>query len=125
MADDDRAAILAVEDRRCAALIAVDMPALDALFAADLIHVHSTGLVHDKPRLLRHIEANRAYVSIERRALIVRSYDATAILTGAMTSHMRRGAGEIAMLDGMVTQVLRREDGIWRFVSFQFTLGTG
>ena len=122
---DDRRLVLDAEDRRRAALVAVDIAALDALFAPELVHVHSTGLVHDKAALLRHIEANRAYISIERRDLSVRLHGDFAILVGRMINHMRRGGGEIVMLDGMVTQVLRREDGAWRFISFQFTLGSG
>ena len=120
MADDHRA-VLEAEERRRAALVAVDIPALDALFADDLVHVHSNGLVHDKAQLLRHVEANRAFVAIERRDLNVRLCGDVAILTGAMTNRMRRGE-EVAVLDGMVTQALRRDGKTWRFMSFQFTL---
>ena len=119
---DDRQHVLAAERRRQEALVAVDIAVLDALFAQDLVHVHSTGLVHDKPALLRHIAANRAFVSIVRHDLLARIYTDTAVLTGGMTSRMRRSDGEIATLTGIVTQVLRREGPEWKFVSFQFTL---
>ena len=123
---DDRRDVLRAEERRRAALVAVDMATLDALFADDLIHVHSTGLIHDKAQLLRHIEANRAFLAIERGDLAVRLYGDIAIMTGPMTNRMRRGSDGTALLDGTVTQVLRRQGGeAWRFVSFHFTLGKG
>ena len=45
---DDSNAILEIERRRRAALVAVDLDELERLFAEDLIHVHSTGMTHTK-----------------------------------------------------------------------------
>lgn len=119
---DDVDLILEAENRRRAALVAVDMAELDALFADDLVHVHSNALVHDKAALLAHIAHNRAFLAIERGPLTVRRYGDVAVLTGGMTNWMRRNDGAEIVLGGMVTQVLRREDGVWRFTSFQLTL---
>jgi len=119
---DEISAILVAETRRRAALVAVDLPELDRLFAEDLVHVHSTGLVHDKAGLLRHINHKRAFLAIDRGPLQVRIEGDTAVMTGPMTNRMRAkdGDGEI-VLHGFVTQVLRRTAGGWRFISFQFT----
>lgn len=118
---DDHALILDAESRRQAALIAVDMMALDRLFADDLVHVHGSAVVHDKAGILAYIQSRRAFRAIERGPLTVRVFGEAAVITGRMTNHLTHD-GHPAVLSGMVTQVLRREAGDWRFVSFQFTM---
>lgn len=116
-------AILDLERRRQEALVAVDLAALDAMFGDDLVHVHSTGLVHDKTELLRHIDRKRGFIAIERGPLTIRCEGTTAVMTGPMTSRMRtpNGADETVMRS-FVTQVLRHTDQGWRFISFQLTV---
>lgn len=113
-------AILDAEDRRQAALVAVDLPTLGELFAEDLIHIHSNGLVHDKAQLLHHVEQRRSFRRIDRGPLTVRVAGNTALLLGAMTNHMTID-GVARVLEGVVAQVLRRDVDGWRFVLFQFT----
>jgi ketosteroid isomerase-like protein len=122
MEADERGAVLEAERRRQAALVAIDLAELDRLFADDLTHVHSTGLVHDKAQLLRHIDEKRAFISIMRGPLNVRLHGDIALMTGPMTNRMRSkdGSGEI-VLEGFVTQVLRRTEDGWKFISFQLT----
>lgn len=110
------------ERRRQAALISVDLTTLDALFADDLMHIHSTGLVHSKSELLQHIERRRAFISIERGPLQVRIDGSIAIMTGQQISRMRSPKGDEVLMDGFVTQVLRRSNDGWRFANFQLTL---
>ena len=119
-----RSACLDLERRRQAALVAVDLKALDAMFADDLVHIHSVGLVHDKAELLAHIDAKRGFAAIERGHLTVRvlSEDA-AVMTGTINNHMRAPDGSMSEMRGMVTQIIRRaDDGSWKFVHFQLTL---
>jgi|SRR5579859_1455440 len=122
MEGDERGVILQAERRRQAALVAVDLAELDRLFADDLTHVHSTGLVHDKAQLLRHIDRKRAFISVTRGPLNVRLHGDIAVMTGPMTNRMRSkdGIGEI-VLEGFVTQVLRRSEEGWKFINFQLT----
>jgi ketosteroid isomerase-like protein len=119
---DDVDSVLNVENRRRAALVAVDLTELDRLFSEDLLHVHSTGLVHSKPELLQHINKKRAFLAIERGPLQVRVEGDIGVMTGTMTNRMRAndGTGDI-LLHGFVTQVLRRSADGWRFISFQLT----
>ena len=119
---DEITAVLSIENRRRAALVAVDLEELDRLFADDLIHVHSTGLVHTKTELLRHIDTRRAFLAVERGPLKVRIEGNIAVMTGPMTNRMRAkdGIGEI-VLRGFVTQVLRNGSAGWKFISFQLT----
>jgi ketosteroid isomerase-like protein len=118
--DKEVKAVLDAEERRRAALVAVDMSALNALFADDLVHIHSTALVHNKAQILKYIEERRAYIQIHRGPLAVRITDDIAVITGTMVNHMRADGKEYT-LSGMVTQVLRREAGAWRFINFQLT----
>ncbi|MEQ6332677.1 nuclear transport factor 2 family protein [Sphingobium sp. MK2] len=115
------AEILRLEQERIRALVAVDLPALNAMMADDLVHIHSTGLVHDKTALINHIDTGRAFRAIERGQLSIRVMDDMAIMHGPMTNHMVVG-GEPRLMEGMVTQILRRENGNWRFTHFQLTL---
>jgi hypothetical protein len=115
-------AILEAEQRRQRALVAVDLAELDRLFADDIIHIHSTGLVHNKSQLLEHIERKRGFISVQRGPLDVRVENNIGIVTGPITNRMRakNGDGEI-VLEGFVTQILRRTDDGWRFINFQLT----
>jgi ketosteroid isomerase-like protein len=120
-AKPDQAEVLMMEQERIRALIDVDVPALHALMADDLVHIHSNGMVHDKAALINHVETGRAFRAIDRGPLSVRVTGDTAIMHGAITNHMVVG-GNPRLMEGMVTQVLRREQGSWRFAHFQFTL---
>lgn len=114
--------ICETEQRRQAALISVDLDALDALFDDDLLHIHSTGLVHSKSELLQHIGRRRAFISVERGPLQVRLDGNIAVMTGRQVSRMRSTKGDEVLMDGFVTQVLRKSDAGWKFINFQLTL---
>jgi ketosteroid isomerase-like protein len=114
--------VLEAEARRQKALLAVDMHELDALFADDITHIHTNGLLQDKTALLKHIESRRAFIELKRGPLNVRVQADIAVLVGHMTNRMRHPDGREVVLDGIATQVLRREAGRWRFIAFQFTL---
>lgn len=115
--------VLEAEDRRRAALVTRDLAALDTLMADDLVHIHSTGVVHSKEEFLKYnADERRGFMSVERGPLTVRVTGDIAIITGRMTNHMYVEGGD-KVLSGMVTQVLRREGRAWCFINFQFTLG--
>lgn len=117
-----RAAILAAEDRRIRALLAVDIPALDDLFDDSLVHTHAPGVTHDKAQLLEHVVTRQAYLDIHRGELLIRVIGDVAITTGRIANLLRNPDGSRRELGGQVIQVLRRcPDGAWRFVSFQLT----
>ena len=59
MADTLDGQILAAELARCAAMLAGDATALDALLAEDLRFAHATGAVDDKPAFLAKMAAGR------------------------------------------------------------------
>ncbi|MET9613773.1 nuclear transport factor 2 family protein [Kitasatospora indigofera] len=120
--DKTRAEILAVEERRRTALLAVDVPTLDALFDESLVHTHAPGVTHDKAQLLEHVATRQAYLDITRGPLTVRLIGEVAIMTGRILNRLDSPDGTERVIRGQVIQVLRRcEDGAWRFVSFQMT----
>jgi ketosteroid isomerase-like protein len=115
------AELTAIEDRRRRAVVAVDLAELDAIFADDLVHIHSTGLTHDKPALLAHIERKRSFLAVERGQLDVRVCGDIAVMVGLVRNLMRTPDGGETVLEGVVTQVLRRDTDGWRFIHFQLT----
>ncbi|MFD7811527.1 nuclear transport factor 2 family protein [Streptomyces sp. NPDC059785] len=117
-----RAEILAVEERRREALLAVDLTALDDLYDETLVHTHAPGLTHNKAQLLEHVSTRQAYLDMTRGPLSIRLIGDVAIVTGRITNRLDSPDGTERIVRGQVIQVLRRcEDGAWRFVSFQMT----
>lgn len=117
-----REQLLAAEERRQRALIAVDLDTLAELFDDSLVHIHAPGVVHTKAMLLEHTATRQAYLEITRGELNIRQFGDIAIMTGSITNRMRAPGGGERTLSGEVTQVLRRdESGAWRFVSFHMT----
>ncbi|MER6720617.1 YybH family protein [Streptomyces halstedii] len=117
-----RAELLDLEERRRAALVAVDLPALEDMFDESLVHIHAPGLTHSKAQLLEHVATRQAYLDSARGRLRIRIVGDVAVMTGRLTNRLRSPEGGERVLGGVVTQVVRRcEDGAWRFLSFQMT----
>jgi ketosteroid isomerase-like protein len=119
--EQSTAELYAVERRRQQALIDGDLGTLDELFDDSLVHIHAPGVVHDKAQLLEHTGTRRAYLEITRGELNVRLFGDVAIITGPITNRLRTAGGGERTLAGVATQVLRRDEHGWRFVSFQMT----
>lgn len=121
--EDARDEVLDVEDRRQNAVISADLAELDALLADDLTHVHSSGLVHDKAGFMDYVKRTGGFIGIERGPLDVRIEGAIAIINGSTISRVRAlDTGAERVLEGFMTQVLRRTDHGWQFVVSQLTL---
>lgn len=115
------AAIHAAEKRRCAAMLANDAAALDALLDPRLSFSHATGAVDDKAAYLAKMAAGRIdYLSIDwSEDQVTLLGDAAALLTGRMTSQVRVEGVE-KRLDNRVIAVWVL-DGDWRMLAFQST----
>ncbi len=117
-----REEILAVEEARQRALLAVDTEMLADLYDDSIVHIHAPGLTHDKTQLLEHVRTRQAYLAMTRGELRIRLIGDVAIMTGPLVNKLRSPDGAERTVGGMVTQVLRRcPDGKWRFLSFQMT----
>jgi ketosteroid isomerase-like protein len=121
--DQDIFEIREIESARQRALTAPDLDALDWILADDLIHVHSTGMVHDKAQFISHIQRMGGFRSIERGPLDIRVEGNMAIVTGAAANGVRSPeTGENIMLNGFSSLVFRKADRGWQVVLSQMTL---
>lgn len=111
--------VIAAEAKRREALVAQDIPALNALFADDLVHVHTTGVVHDKAKIIQHATQVLAFKDIARGPLNVRVHGDIAVMTGDMTNVIQPvGKDVVLTVESFVTQVWRREADGWKHISF-------
>lgn len=127
MTPDPTAAVRAAEHARCAAMLANDAGALDALLDPRLVFSHATGQVDDKPAYLAKMAAGRIeYRSIDWSEDVVVPLGAdAALLTGRMTSRVSVEGIE-KRLDNRVMAVWslgdRGSEGArWRMLAFQST----
>ena len=75
--------ILALEDKRYAAMIALDEAALAECFSDDLIYVHSSGAVDTKASYIAAIKGGKfRYKKCDRFEEKVRFYGDAALVTG-------------------------------------------
>lgn len=117
---EDKAAVLDLEARRRRALIDLDMAELESMFHDSLIHIHKTGLTHNKEQLLEHIVKRNSCLDVIRGELDIKVVGNIAVMVGPLTNHMRLPEGDV-VLSGVATQILFREFGRWKFISFQIT----
>ncbi|MGB6321562.1 MAG: nuclear transport factor 2 family protein [Xanthobacteraceae bacterium] len=114
------AEVAALEESRRAALAAGDIEALSDLIADDYIHVHATALIHDKAAMLNHVRKSPRTVAA--RTPKIRVDGDFAILTGEMINiAAARDGAEPSRTRLYATQVARKTDGKWKFISFQTT----
>jgi hypothetical protein len=115
---NDSAALLDLERRRLKAMNESDPAALLELLGDDHVHVLANGFVTDKAGAaagLRSIPRK-----VEPREPTIRIYDDTAVMTGPQINHEQIN-GEPLTIKLFLTQVARRIDGHWKFVSIQAT----
>ena len=114
--------VLAAEQARCAAMLAGDLSALDALLDARLHFSHATGAVDDKAAYMAKMAAGRIdYVAIDwSEERVIALADDAALLTGRMISTVRVEGVE-KLLDNRVMSAWALTDGTWRVVAFQST----
>jgi hypothetical protein len=122
MGENHEAALREAEHRRCAAMLANDNAALDAVLDPRLQFHHATGAVDGKEAYLAKMAAGRIlYVAIawaEER--VIGLADNAALLTGRMTTDVRVD-GVDKRLNNRVLTAWALTDGTWRMVAFQST----
>ena len=115
---NDSAALLELEKRRLKAMNESDPSALLEMLGDDHVHVLANGIVTDKAGAAASLRSVPRIV--EPRELTIRIYGDTAVMTGPQVNHERID-GEPRIIRLFVTQVARRIDGRWKFVSMQAT----
>jgi len=119
---DIATAVLAAEQRRCAAMLANDPAALDLLLDPRLHFSHATGAVDDKVAILAKLTAGRiryAGISWSEESVVALGQDA-AVLTGRMVMDVQV-EGTDKRLNNRVMSVWQRSDGDWKLLAFQST----
>jgi ketosteroid isomerase-like protein len=116
---DDQKAIEALEKRRAAAIAASDFDALASVLADDYLHIYGGGTTSDRAG---YIDQVRKAPRVPTRGLLtIRVYGDAAVITGGLLNRIKYPDRPEALLDTSVTQVVRRVNGEWKFVSFQIT----
>jgi ketosteroid isomerase-like protein len=115
------AAILALETRRFAAMIAADVRTLDTMLADDLSYTHSTGRVETKLQFLDALRTGQLkYKSIDRSDVRVKLYGETAVVTGEAHLHVE-AAGNALDLPVRFLDVYVKAPSGWQMVAWQST----
>jgi ketosteroid isomerase-like protein len=111
--------ILALEERRYAAMVAADMGALDALVHEDLVYTHSSGVVDGKASWLESMRSGRTrYKNVKRADEKVRVHGDAALVTGRATLEVEIG-GQPRTLQLRYLNVWLRSGGGWKFAAWQ------
>lgn len=113
--------LLALEMRRCNAMVAADADALDLLLSEDLTWTHSSARQDTKASFVAGLRAGGTrYLEIRRSEEQVRVHGDLAVVTGL--ADMRASIkGEEKALRNRYTNVWARADGTWRMVAWQST----
>jgi len=122
MTDTLATEITKAEARRCAAMLAGDARALEAVLDPCLQFHHSNGNVDDRAAFMAKIAAGRiVYAGIAWEEERVESLgEHVALLTGKMITDVKVEGVDKRLLNRVMT-VWLRTDGIWRLTAFQST----
>lgn len=128
---DESDKVRALEHKRTQAISSGDLETLASVMTEDYMHVYGGGLVGSRESYIDHIgDIPR---SPERGTLDVRLYGDTAVMTGTITNKINPREGEEGrvratgailkkeIVQAFVTQVAVKQDGEWKFCSFQLT----
>ena len=118
---DETSELLDFEARRCDAMVAADIGALDQLLSDDLTWTHSSARQDTKTSFLAALQAGGTRdLQIRRSDEQVRLHGDVAVVTGV--AHMRANInGEERQLRNRYTNVWAKTDEGWRMIAWQST----
>jgi ketosteroid isomerase-like protein len=115
------AAVLALEERRRAAMLAGDIAALQALLAPDLRYTHSTGICDGRDSLLAKLAGGQiAYRQLAFTPLAVQCKADAGIVGGEMHAEVLRD-GQPRSIAARYLAVWLQRMGTWQLAAFQGT----
>ena len=113
--------IIALEDKRCAAMTGRDAEALAAMLHEDLVYTHSSAVVDDKASYVDAIRSGGTrYHSIKRAEERVRVYGETAFVTGSAEIEVDVNGQHKSLRLRYLDAWTRTAEG-WKFVAWQST----
>lgn len=111
----------ALEDRRCAAMIAANAGALSSLFDDDLVWTHSSARTDTKASFLDVLRAGGTrYLEIKRSDEIIRIHGNLAVITGIAEMQVAL-KGDQKQLRNRYTNVWAKRGGSWKMLAWQST----
>jgi len=114
--------ILDFEAQRQAALVSGDPALLERILHPDLIHVHSSGQVHDKAGFIAHVGRMGGFAAITRGALSLREAAGGVLIAGPTVNRVRRlDSGAVVDLEAFGTVLAVRGAGGWQVLLSQIT----
>ncbi|HYJ19654.1 MAG TPA: nuclear transport factor 2 family protein [Burkholderiales bacterium] len=113
--------VLAAEDARYAAQTSDDFAAMDKLFAADLVYIHSSAVVDNKASYIDSMQSgNVKYRKMQRSDVTVRTYGCVAIITGLANFDVTVKGKDLAVEIRFHSIWASREKGL-QFISWEAT----
>jgi ketosteroid isomerase-like protein len=113
--------ILALEEKRCAAMAANDVATLEKLFHEALIYTHSSAVVDTRASYLEALKSGHTrYHSVQRSDEKVRVCGDSALVTGRAIIDVTV-KGEKKHLDTRFLDVWTKTPQGWKFVAWQST----
>ncbi len=117
----DVTAVLRVQARRFAAMIAVDTVELGSILAPDLTYTHTMGETETKAQFLATLRSRwLKYESIEPDSVQVRIHRGTAVVTGRSAMQVIAGDRELSFEIRFI-EVYQWNDGRWQLLAWQST----
>lgn len=114
--------LIALEERRCVALVSGDLAGIETLLHPQLLYVHSTGVVNNKPELLDFLAHRIRYEAVERQGLAVQRHGDVAWMTGLMRLRgQRMPSAEAVASTAFVSQLWINVAHAWVLRGFQAT----
>ena len=119
---DGNTEVLALEERRRQALLAGDLPALQALLAEGLVYVHSTGVCDRKDSYLAKLAGGSLkYQSLSFSDTQVQGLPQAAVVSGRMAAVVLKDGQTKNVASLFMTVWACGADGVWRLHAHQGT----
>jgi ketosteroid isomerase-like protein len=116
------AELLALEERRCKAMVAADHAALDEILADELVYTHSNAAVDTKESYLAGIKSGKwKYTSVERLAETFDLFGDTARVTGHIRLTLANPDGSSRIVNSRYLNVWLKRQGRWQMLAWQST----
>ena len=113
--------ILANEAKRCEALLAADLSALEPLLSERLAFGHANAVTDDKAQLLTKMASgNIVYQTLGVTDTRIIELGETVLLLSRLTAQVTVG-GQEKLIDNQTLSVWVNEAGQWRLVAYQPT----
>ncbi|RDJ20350.1 nuclear transport factor 2 family protein [Bosea caraganae] len=110
----EEAAIRAAESALYAAMIAVDLAALDKVLSPDLSYIHSTAVAEGKAEYLDRVKARHYdYNSIASRDVVMRIRGDLAVMNGTLDMAVATAGGPNLMMTLLFVLIWTKQDGRW------------